>query len=763
MMSTKTTRPELWLSLLWALLLIFGLSGCDGDDGNDGADGQDGRDATVSSTAVSGDEIVAAITGVSVASPPVVDFTIKTKPDASIRDTGIPGLDPAGFRFYMARLEPGAAAGDSSQWVSYYGPGFDRDDVNDGGTFVDNGDGSYRYTFAKDITAEPGYNPAATHRLVIEIRDVPAAVGEAVIINPYLDFRPDGGALTLTRDIAEVEANCNSCHGVLAFHGSDKNTVQVCTVCHGAGPTSRDTSDFNRMVHKIHVNHFVAVDLPTDPLRDGEAVHPQDTRNCATCHNQDNASTPNALNWFSVPNQEACSACHDGAHCSTDGDPTVPDQGAGDSIFCGDPVAHMDGQPNANCSTCHTAGGVGDPNPGIAGHVQASHVIASQVAAAAYQYNILSIDDGAGNAQVAPGGTPSVTFTITDPTNVGGANDPDGLGERYDLSGTPIADPALAGANTRMTVAWETAEYTNEGAIFAEGNNAGNPVTEAQPPRTTVITGGALAAGIVDNLDRSYTVTVGTVPTGTTGSGAVTIEGHPNDGTGNLAVRSEVAFFPITDSSAEPRRTVVRIGENCNDCHQQLALHGANRVDNEQDCVTCHNPNATDLNRRPADPNTTPDLKAEQSIDFKYMVHAIHAANITVYGYGNSVNDFFDVAFPGPQLSNCLACHAEDAYYPDSNGPILGTTIQSGADRTTGDDNIRISPFTSVCAGCHVPDAERDDPASTNAAKLHMVQNGGNFALAAAVPGPADPIQETCSLCHGEGRSVDIGVVHGLK
>ena len=60
-MSTKTTRPELWLSLLWALLLIFGLSGCDGDDGNDGADGAPGRDATVSSTAVAGDEIVAAI------------------------------------------------------------------------------------------------------------------------------------------------------------------------------------------------------------------------------------------------------------------------------------------------------------------------------------------------------------------------------------------------------------------------------------------------------------------------------------------------------------------------------------------------------------------------------------------------------------------------------------------------------------------------------------------------------------------------------
>jgi OmcA/MtrC family decaheme c-type cytochrome len=231
----------------------------------------------------------------------------------------------------------------------------------------------------------------------------------------------------------------------------------------------------------------------------------------------------------------------------------------------------------------------------------------------------------------------------------------------------------------------------------------------------------------------------------------------------------------------------VRIGENCNDCHQQLALHGANRVDNEQDCVTCHNPNGTDLNRRPAgcvdgDPPTNPastDGKCEQAIDFKYMVHAIHAANTGVYGYSGNLDDFADVAVPEPQLSNCLACHAEDAYYPDSNGPILGTTILSGdygvgVDRTTGDDNIRISPWASVCSGCHVPDvpagwpddpdvnrddpAERDNPDSTNTAKLHMEQNGANFAL-----GPSDPIQETCSLCHGQGRSADIGMVHGLK
>jgi putative intracellular protease/amidase len=56
-----------------------------------------------------------------------------------------------------------------------------------------------------------------------------------------------------------------------------------------------------------------------------------------------------------------------------------------------------------------------------------------------------------------------------------------------------------------------------------------------------------------------------------------------------------------------------------------------------------------------------------------------------------------------------------------------------------------------------VPDAERDDTDSTNAAKLHMIQNGANFQQASG-----DPNQEVCSICHGPGKLADVGVVHGV-
>jgi OmcA/MtrC family decaheme c-type cytochrome len=333
---------------------------------------------------------------------------------------------------------------------------------------------------------------------------------------------------------------------------------------------------------------------------------------------------------------------------------------------------------------------------------------------------------------VAP--TPTVTFSVTDPTN----ND-----EPYDLATTSsLID------NLRFTVAWTTDEYTNKDA----GNN------EGQPDRTNLYSSGTLNATAGPNPGE-YMLDLSDVPgTITSGSGTVTLEGHPVDSTlGTLPVTSAAKFFSIDGQDIVPRRDVVDINK-CDNCHQQLTLHGDNRVDNINVCVTCHNPNATDRGQRPADASTTSDGKTEQAIDFKFMIHAIHAANIVVYGFGNREHDFTDVAFPEPQLQNCAACHEEDTYYPVDTTAVLGTTISSGADRTIATDNIRISPTTAVCSACHVPEAERDNTNSTNAAKLHMQQNGGDFSLA-----DGDPVNETCSLCHGPGRLADIEKVHDFN
>lgn len=709
--SDERGRSRRWLMLLASVSIALGLVACSGDDGEDGAAGPPGV-VTLPASVVDSDNITVEVTSAKISSPPVVNFSVSTI-DGGIAVTGLPA---SAVRFYVLRLVP-QLNNEASYWVNYIGgPTNPGSETATAGTLVDHGDGTYTYTFATDISQDPNYDPNLTHRISLEFRGFEVADGEeAEVDNAYIDFVPAGGPVTVTRNVVTTDA-CNTCHFDLGFHGGPRKAVENCVSCHAQGLVDAETGnpeDLASMIHGIHsANSGLRDSTPYVIVRDfrgtvttydfSHVVYPQDIRNCTTCHV---ASVSDSDNWRTVATKANCGSCHADFFAAN------PEHGD----------AHID---NSKCTTCHIQGGP-------AGAIEEDHVIQANIEAQAYQYNILAVTGG------APGTAPVMTFSVTDPTN---GNAP------YDLTATPELYGVL-----RATVAWNTANYTNDG----------NGQNEAQPVRTNISDGttGALLPGVVDNGDGTYDVTLGTVDASATGTGTVTLEGHPNDATwGSLAVRSAVEFFPITDAEAVPRRDVVAIGQ-CNVCHGQLALHGANRVDNIQDCVTCHNPNATDRARRPgADQVVTTEIdgKAEEAIDFKYMIHAIHSANIVVYGYGGSVNDFTHVGLP-QSASNCRACHDGDTFYPISSA-VLGTTVNSGADRTSAADNLRISPTASVCSACHVPASERDNPASTWTAKVHMEQNGANFAMA-----DGDPVNETCGLCHGPGRVSDVAVMHRLE
>jgi OmcA/MtrC family decaheme c-type cytochrome len=117
----------------------------------------------------------------------------------------------------------------------------------------------------------------------------------------------------------------------------------------------------------------------------------------------------------------------------------------------------------------------------------------------------------------------------------------------------------------------------------------------------------------------------------------------------------------------------------------------------------------------------TADGKAEESIDFKRMIHRIHAGTeleegIVIYGFGGSVNDFSHVTFIG-NLRNCEACHLPGTYSTEDALNGLPTTIDTGADKSVPNDDFNISQTASVCSGCH------DGQAATD----HMKLNGASF------------------------------------
>ncbi|TAK51654.1 MAG: OmcA/MtrC family decaheme c-type cytochrome [Betaproteobacteria bacterium] len=745
------TRSSLrWLGPLAASLLALALIGCGGGGGGSGSG------ATPAASPGTSGELIITINSATVGSPPVVNFKVTNETGA-----GVPGIPAADLRFNIAKLVPGTN-GEPANWQNYINRV--RNGAVEGsqersatgfvfGTLVNHGDGSYTYTFATDIT-DPASNPCPapctdadgkplnlsylpnlTHRVTIQQgnRDNPKATG-------VLDFVPAGGA-PATRDIV-LTATCNQCHTQLTAHGTRVDT-KLCVTCHNPGSwvagTPNTTVDFKVMIHRIHYNNAGAA-LPSvlagTPYTIGnndfsEVVFTQDVRNCTKCH--DGALSAQGDNWKTQPGMQSCGSCHDNVYFGVQPDPAKPYQ----------TVPHPGGvvTDNSTCVLCHGVGRVAD--------VVAAHDFPARLKAAEarFKLNIL------GATPTGPGSAPVVTFSVTDPTN-GDAP--------YDIKTHPAF---TAGGASTLTVklGWTKAglaDIGNDGS----GQNFGQPVSV-----------NALTASVAGAAAGSYTVTSPVaIPVAQTGTLRVIMDGHPAGDvttpgtfTDRLRVKSVFRDFAIT-GSAVARRVVVDIAK-CKVCHDVLSLHGNNRTDEPGVCAACHNPNATDAGRRPSAGGVLTggvDGKLEEAIDFKRMIHGIHAGQasnggfrekgIVVYGFGGSVNDFSKVVFPG-ELNNCSACHSGTSYQlagiwesPTANG-VLGSTVGTAASASDAADNLRISPTAAVCSSCH----------DSAVAKVHMEANGGNFSATQATLDGG--LLEGCVLCHGPGRVFDVKAAHGVK
>ncbi len=698
------------LGLITIAALTVGLTAClDGDDGNDGAPGQPAPPPGVDIGNAT--EINAAITGVTIASPPVVDFTLTDGNGNAVKN-----LPASSVGFYIAKLIPGTD-GNASSWQSYVNvvdqpvsgsPGTGttiKAAVENGavGTLVDNGDGSYRYTFSFDINSvtDPipvGYQPALTHRFTLEVR------GFAPVINPIYDFRPSDGAQSgiFTREIVKT-ASCNVCHESLVKHGGRRRDTRFCVACHTPGSSDAsygNTFDAKIFYHKLHRGAYLPSVQP--PNNSGEEycfehdgqqcfddVHfPQDIRNCSNCHNENDPETPDAANWYKVPTAEACGSCHDNVNFET-----------GEN--------HVGGpRDNSTCTSCHAP----DTTSSLGAYQK--HRILTQEGADQYSFNILNIDfAGAGNA-------PVVTFSVTDPTN---NNTP------YDLAN----DADLIAGGLIFYVAWDTTDYTNPGNSNSRAESS-----------SVYDSNGMLRASNNGNSTYTLTLTESTLPADATGSGIVTFAGKVTTAVGDLPVTSTHQFFGITDDPANPvpRRLKVDLAR-CDGCHQRLGFHG-NRNQNLHACAMCHNSAAA----RGGTPSRGP-------MDFKHFIHRKHAVD--------------DIRYP-QRVSNCIACHTDDGFYPVAiDSGVLSTSINRGAVDTDPTDNNRISPNSATCSVCH----------SSASAQLHMEQNGGNFDLCqesdgtmrarvdATCPGSMTGaiVQEGCTTCHAKGRIADVAVSHSLN
>jgi OmcA/MtrC family decaheme c-type cytochrome len=740
-----------------ASLILFGLflAGCEGNDGADGADGETGPEgppgpqgpSTGGGVPVDSAELInIAVTGIDIpdgGGKPTVSLTLTND-----LNQGLFGLPAEDINFVLSQLTPGSAGG-SSEWQSYRTredggvPDVQASTENGAeGDFEDIGDGTYTYEFASALTdypAGPEYDENKVHRIGIEIRgQAPnssngiytfiAATGDPVADDDDVD----------TRRIVDNDT-CNACHDRLEFHGGPRTDVDYCVTCHNPSSTDGNTDntvDMKALIHNIHAGRdgYVIVGFGDREHDYSDVEWTQDLRNCQTCHEEDDENTPQASNWRLVQNRASCGTCH-----YDDGD---PDNGENDYAI--EDGIHPFGQvfpDDTQCVSCHGP----DANVGVS--VAAIHAIPEQIASGEFEYQVLGI------ANAAVGQAPEVTFSVVNPGDPDDPEDP--VDVPYDLATDPAWTACDGTSRLAVTLAWTTTpDYTNSGT----GNSP------AQPVSMDPLLGCSGTA--TDNGDGTYTVISPVpVPAGVTGTLSAGIEGHPwvdIDGDGEtarserIAVTNAIAYQGIDGADTAERRNAIAI-ERCDDCHNVLSIHGNNRTDEPEVCVQCHNPNATDISVRI--PPCSDELGTDDvPIDFKRMIHLIHASGATgvpyeVCGFNGNSTHVYDVTYPG-HLNNCEGCHVPGGYYPVDAGEILGTTISAGADIESPTDDVAISPNSSVCSSCHVSDL----------AKTHMEQNGGDFAATKAADSTLiSSGVESCALCHGAGRSADVEEVHGVS
>jgi len=720
-------------------------------------------------------------------------------------------------------------------------------DASKPGSLVDHGDGTYTYNYQVDLTdtsqtcpspcidaqgnpLDTSYQPSYTHRVGMYVR------APLPLVNATYDFQPDGNTVTLERDIVTIK-KCNQCHEQLNVHGGRIDT-KLCVTCHNPGSwegITGNTVDFKVFIHKIHRGENLPSVVAGGTYAIGNddfssVVFPQEIRNCTKCHDG-TAGAPNATPqgdyWKTDLSMEACGSCHDNIDFTQDGSATYLTTPVSQrTAHSGGVVAHLNAaggvvaDDNSKCITCHASGKV-------AGSVEANHNIdettnlfAATAARARFQFNILKICGTAvaSNPVCAPGSVPTVTFSVTDPT--GGTHGyPNST---YNIFSDPefwnSTTNAAAGSLT-VDLAWNTADYNNTGGFGARPGRA-NQINVFGTTGNTTNYGNATIppyARATDNGDGTYTVTsLGPVPDGSawpnvaaSGTGAVAIEGRATAAPLNTIpattarlrapIKAAVAYFGITDSKPVPRRVVVDAVTKCDNCHDQLSLHGGTRNDNVQICVLCHNPDNTDaqagsrhkfangLSDGTVTPRTPPyayDGKKEESIDLKRMIHGIHAGAVASLDGTEPLDgmrdkglviagaDFSDVRFPGI-LNHCSTCHTNRSYRlagiweePTQNG-ILGSTVDSTPNLTSANtsaevnaslqdpsDDFNISPTAAVCSSCH----------DTALEEAHMKINGAVFGDDGATSTQLNllGVIETCVVCHGPGAVADVDVVHSV-
>jgi OmcA/MtrC family decaheme c-type cytochrome len=628
---------------------------------------------------------------------------------------------------------------------------------NDLGAFGSTADG----TFTLTVPAAEVVNDAV-YTVIIRSLDSTDQYG-------WGSFEP-GALVTLgtspLRDLVSddgMSVGCASCHGASASSLFDHYLVSgnECQSCHAIYSRSADFysqnadgtwtnqgsvpgSNFTEYIHGIHNSHNMpAGEYYRSSSTQWSIGYPSNMLNCASCHVtpvQLAAAVEAPVSFY------LCMTCHQ------DWD------GFGDAIPEGD--FHRDADVTTDCNGCHglvsSIDEAGDFHNSIVDSARSSSFYRGvDVSFANEDEATFTIDS------VTSDGS-NVSFTWSASTTAGAA----------DPCNTDVSlGPVYTGVGAYLAYA-KGDDWVNEFVGSAPGQPVGseNLFTDLT---TTCAANVATTTGLVLDPEGAAYASKVLLAIG----GKIQVQDTFADVSADplaFYVREPsptYAFNAADGSAATARRDAVN-NEKCLGCHQgTLYQHGGDRVDNEQLCVICHNPSASDKNVRldtfqvanadgTVNTDATYDGRNAETYDMRTMLHAIHGVEQRletggkpwvvyrgrgIYGFGlddtplpagwpadgETVNGSLNasttphnwvvVHYP-KAVNDCDACHNDGQYEAADQTKAVGVTVDAGFDWPDQSDDTIIGPSAAACTACHAGAAQRSH-AESNGYKANVTKD----------------------------------------
>jgi OmcA/MtrC family decaheme c-type cytochrome len=443
-------------------------------------------------------------------------------------------------------------------------------------------------------------------------------------------------------------SNCQICHTQLS---PSVRTMEARTLNAGGTLDNLTTavgSNFPEYIHGIHNSHNMpggiyyrsnpaAGETPED-LNTEERYsvgYPSDMRHCNVCHETEVQREAIA----SAPVTYAlCMSCHqnwDGFRHVHDGTQVPPQWEAGDPIF-GPTNFHRSAGPTTDCMGCHsvlsTINEVSDFHNDFQGtdaHYDSFY------RGEDISFNPLAVDN--------------VLFAITGIQKSGDNVSFTWTATRNGVAVNPCNDNISSGPTFRSLGAY---------LAYAKGDDWVNEnVSATQSPGQPLGTRNlftSLSTTCASNVATTTGLVVAQGPKAYAQKALLAIGGKPlvrgtfmigSTPTAKdyfIRVPSPTRAFSMADGSAVAARRPAVDSAKCNKCHQgTMYQHGGDRVDNEQMCVICHNPSASEKNVRASggsagyrilnpdntvNTSATYDGKVAETYDMRYLLHAVHGA-----------------------------------------------------------------------------------------------------------------------------------------